>query len=102
MSPHSRRSVHTLARPPAVATYDHTPRGRGYDAALHYFHHANDYWTFTVGSCPSTGANASSKAKVAVVDLSLSIEAAECFGLLGANGCGKSTTMAMLSARRPC
>ena len=28
-----------------MATPDHTPHGRGYQTALHYFHHANDYWT---------------------------------------------------------
>ena len=25
-----------------MATWDHTPRGRGYDSALSYFHHMND------------------------------------------------------------
>ena len=25
-----------------MATFDHTPRGRGYDSALSYFHHMND------------------------------------------------------------
>ena len=28
-----------------MATPDHTPKGRGYDSSLIYFHHANDYWT---------------------------------------------------------
>ena len=28
-----------------MASPDHTPHGRGYQTALHYFHHANDYWT---------------------------------------------------------
>ena len=28
-----------------MATAEHTPRGRGYEQNLHYFHHANDYWT---------------------------------------------------------
>ena len=41
-----------------MATMDHTPHGRGYSTALHYFHHANDYWTYQTGSCPSP-ANAS-------------------------------------------
>ena len=27
------------------ATVDHLPAGRGYDSSLHYFHHANDYFT---------------------------------------------------------
>mmetsp|Transcript_22600 Transcript_22600/g.44013 ORF Transcript_22600/g.44013 Transcript_22600/m.44013 type:complete len:550 (-) Transcript_22600:210-1859(-) len=27
-----------------MATFDHTPHGRGYDSSLHYFHHMNDYW----------------------------------------------------------
>ena len=26
------------------ATPDHTPRGRGYESSLHYFHHDNSYW----------------------------------------------------------
>ena len=41
-----------------MATLAQTPRGRGYDQSLHYFHHANDYWTYQTGSCPSP-ANAS-------------------------------------------
>merc|ERR1719454_800197 len=28
-----------------MATHEHTPHGRGYLKSLHYFHHANDYWT---------------------------------------------------------
>ena len=28
-----------------MATPRHTPRGRGYNSALSYFHHTNDYWT---------------------------------------------------------
>lgn len=27
-----------------MATMRHTPRGRGYDIALNYFHHMEDYW----------------------------------------------------------
>ena len=27
-----------------MATMRHTPRGRGYDDAMHYFHHMEDYW----------------------------------------------------------
>lgn len=34
-----------------MATDDHTPRGRGYEKSLFYFHHANDYWSYTAGSC---------------------------------------------------
>ena len=49
-----------------MATPTHTPRGRGYDASLHYFHHANDYWTYEVGSCPSPTNHSN---KVGVVDL---------------------------------
>jgi len=33
-----------LTRDAGMATFDHTPLGRGYDSSLHYFHHANDYW----------------------------------------------------------
>ena len=28
-----------------MATWRHTPLGRGYDSFFGYFHHANDYWT---------------------------------------------------------
>jgi len=34
-----------------MATPDHTPHGRGYQRALNYFHHANDYWSMSEGSC---------------------------------------------------
>ena len=34
-----------------MATFDHTPAGRGYDTSFGYFHHANDYWTEQTGSC---------------------------------------------------
>ena len=27
-----------------MATWDHTPHGRGYDTSLGYFHHDNDYF----------------------------------------------------------
>ena len=58
-----------------MAMMSQTPRGRGYDQSLHYFHHENEcvptavaclrfclcadtlppcsYWTYEVGSCPS-------------------------------------------------
>ena len=39
-----------------MATFDHTPKGRGYDEALHYFHHMNDYWRqFYVGNSGISG-----------------------------------------------
>ena len=28
-----------------MATFDHTPKGRGYDTSLIYFEHKNDYFT---------------------------------------------------------
>ena len=28
-----------------MATFNHTPKGRGYDTSLIYFEHKNDYWT---------------------------------------------------------
>lgn len=31
-----------------MATPDQTPRGRGYDSALLYFYHENDFWNYTV------------------------------------------------------
>ena len=31
-----------------MATPDHTPRGRGYQRALNYYHHCNDYWSMSV------------------------------------------------------
>lgn len=37
-----------------MATQDHTPQGRGYDTSFGYFHHANDYWRETTGSCKTT------------------------------------------------
>ena len=37
------------------------------------------------------------KAKVAVVDLSLTVRKAECFGFLGVNGAGKTSTLAVLT-----
>ena len=32
-----------------MATPDHTPKGRGFDSSLNYFHHANDYFNETEG-----------------------------------------------------
>lgn len=37
-----------------MATPDHTPKGRGFDSSLGYFHHANDYFNETSGSCDKT------------------------------------------------
>ncbi len=40
-----------------MATFEHSPRGRGYDESLYYYHHANSYWTYTLPievSCPSS------------------------------------------------
>ncbi|GAB5355832.1 hypothetical protein AAMO2058_000238900 [Amorphochlora amoebiformis] len=34
-----------------MATPDHTPKGRGYQSSMIYFHHANNYWDQTVGMC---------------------------------------------------
>eukprot|EP00040_Diaphanoeca_grandis_P027589 m.157279 g.157279 ORF g.157279 m.157279 type:complete len:561 (-) comp31048_c0_seq1:97-1779(-) len=38
-----------------MATNEHSPVGRGYDSTLHYWHHANDYWTFQTGACEANG-----------------------------------------------
>jgi ABC-2 type transport system ATP-binding protein len=40
-------------------------------------------------------------ARVAVRDLSLRVAPGEVFGLLGPNGCGKSTTLAVVAGERP-
>lgn len=37
-----------------MATWEHTPRGRGYHTSLSYFHHENDYWTMETGTCNRT------------------------------------------------
>jgi arylsulfatase I/J len=43
-----------------MATPEHTPAGRGYDTSLIYYHHSNDYWTFTDGTkCSQPGKNGS-------------------------------------------
>jgi len=49
-----------------MATPDHTPHGRGYQTALNYFHHCNDYWSFTDGGCPVPYSGGD---KVPIVDL---------------------------------
>lgn len=33
-----------------MATWAHTPHGRGFDTSLVYFHHCNDYWSRTVSN----------------------------------------------------
>ena len=33
-----------------MATWAHTPYGRGFDTSLIYFHHCNDYWSRTVSN----------------------------------------------------
>ena len=38
-----------------MATPDHTPHGRGYMTALHYYHHANDYYTSVTNDCSGVG-----------------------------------------------
>jgi arylsulfatase A-like enzyme len=38
-----------------MATTDHSPHGRGYMTSMHYFHHANDYWSGDVGGCHLPG-----------------------------------------------
>jgi len=39
-----------------MATEQHTPRARGYDSWLGYWHHANDYWSHSEETCPGGGA----------------------------------------------
>lgn len=34
-----------------MATPLHSPKARGYDSWLGYWHHANDYWSFGEGTC---------------------------------------------------
>jgi arylsulfatase I/J len=51
-----------------MATPDHTPQGRGYDSSFGYFHHANDYWRETTGTCETSAVGGKTK-KISVVDL---------------------------------
>ena len=37
-----------------MATSDHTPKGRGFNTSLGYFHHANDYFNETERECNGT------------------------------------------------
>ena len=37
-----------------MATPDHTPKGRGFDSSLCYYHHGNDYFTETDSKCSHT------------------------------------------------
>ena len=34
-----------------MASEAHHPRARGYDSWTGYWHHANDYWSMSTGSC---------------------------------------------------
>ena len=45
------RLARVLAGDAGMATPQHTPRGRGFDSSLIYYHHANDYWTRQEGGC---------------------------------------------------
>jgi len=38
-----------------MATWDVTPKGRGYDTSLFYYHHDNDYWTSKVQAADGRG-----------------------------------------------
>jgi len=38
-----------------MATHEHTPKGRGYEKSLIYFHHENDYWTNRWRKCLGVG-----------------------------------------------
>ena len=37
-----------------MAIPDHTPKGRGFDTSIGYFHHENDYFSETEGECNGT------------------------------------------------
>ena len=50
--PHERAPVSAGKWDAGMATPDHTPHGRGYQTAMNYFNHANQYWSMTVASCP--------------------------------------------------
>ena len=52
-----------------MATPDHTPRGRGYQTAMNYFHHCNDYWSMVDGiKCNAAGTGEAPR-RVSIVDL---------------------------------
>lgn len=38
-----------------MATWDHTPMGRGYESWFGYYHHANDYWTQRISANGPSG-----------------------------------------------
>ena len=38
-----------------MATFRHTPLGRGYSTSFGYFHHSNDYWDETLNRCTDSG-----------------------------------------------
>jgi len=46
-----------------MATPDHTPFGRGFQTAVNYFHHCNDYWSMTDGML------CGGEAQIPIVDL---------------------------------
>ena len=53
-----------------MATPLHSPKARGYDSWLGYWHHANDYWSFGEGTCADSfegGATGSRPQKEALV-----------------------------------
>ena len=51
-----------------MATPDHTPHGRGYQTAMNYFHHCNDYWSMVDGIKCNAGTDEVPR-KVSIVDL---------------------------------
>ena len=53
-----------------MATPDHTPHGRGYQVAMNYFHHCNDYWSMVDGmKCPAEAGDGADGKGVSIVDL---------------------------------
>mmetsp|Transcript_19876 Transcript_19876/g.63275 ORF Transcript_19876/g.63275 Transcript_19876/m.63275 type:complete len:352 (+) Transcript_19876:81-1136(+) len=48
-----------------MATPQHTPRGRGFESSLVYFHHQNDYFTRQEGGCAMPPASSQSQARQA-------------------------------------
>ena len=60
-----------------MATADHTPEGRGYEQSLIYFHHANDYWSYQVGSCNAAAAINSARSMYPSPPVSMSLKQIE-------------------------
>ncbi|GBG30284.1 Arylsulfatase B [Hondaea fermentalgiana] len=52
-----------------MATWDHTPMGRGYETFLGYYHHANDEWTETLSTGSVVHGDMCSKFGPELVDL---------------------------------